>query len=161
MTTSTEPSGRGRQYPLSACIGSPDAAFHVFCVYEITGCTPPTTNPAIQRKTSKIWATKREDFSRGKRGSYLGGVVREQELLAVAEGGDCREAALSFPAPLAQKERQRSHRRVRRRRLRGRRACAGGCHSSFLGGSGWAVDSPLVSRSAPSLSSRGCEGLVF
>jgi hypothetical protein len=88
--------------------------------------------------------------------------VREEELLAVAEGGDGREAALAFPAPLAQKERQRSHRRVRRRRLRGRgRACSGGFHSSLLGGSGWVLDSPLVSRSAALLSSRGCEGPVF
>jgi len=110
MTTSTEPSGRGRQYPLSACIGSPDAAFHVFCVYEITGCTPPTTNPAIQRKTSKIGATKGKISREGTwqvevgRGPHLGGVVREEELLAVAEGGDGGEAALAFPAPLAQKE---------------------------------------------------------
>lgn len=38
MTTSIVPSGFGRQYPLSACIGSPEAAFHVLCEYAITGC---------------------------------------------------------------------------------------------------------------------------
>jgi hypothetical protein len=51
MTTSTEPSGRGRQYPLSACIGSPDASFHVFCVYEITGCSHP---PPIRKSKKKL-----------------------------------------------------------------------------------------------------------
>jgi len=58
-------------------------------------------------------------------------MMREEELLAVPEGGDGGEAALAFPAPLPQQEGQRRHRRVSRRRLRGRRGCAGGFHSSF------------------------------
>jgi hypothetical protein len=33
---------------------------------------------------------------------YLGGVVGEEDLFAVAERGDGREGALAFPAPLAQ-----------------------------------------------------------
>lgn len=32
ITASIDPSEVGRKYPLSACMGSPDAAFHVFCV---------------------------------------------------------------------------------------------------------------------------------
>jgi hypothetical protein len=52
MTTSTEPSGRGRQYPLSACIGSPDTVFHVFCVYDITGCSHPP--PPIRKPKKKL-----------------------------------------------------------------------------------------------------------
>jgi hypothetical protein len=79
-------------------------------VYEITGCTHPPPIPAIQGETSQIRATEGEDFSREKQGRWgggphLGGVVREEELLAVAEGGDGGEAALAFPAPLAQQER--------------------------------------------------------
>lgn len=87
--------------------------------------------------------------------------MREEELLAVPEGGDGGEAALAFPAPLPQQEGQRRHRRVSRRRLRGRRrGCAGGFHSSFprwllrLGWVRWVLDFPLVSSQhwAPSRS---------
>lgn len=54
-------------------------------------------------------------------------MVGEEELLAVAEGGDGGEAPLAFPAPLPQQERQRRHRRVRR----GGCGCSAAFH--FLG----------------------------
>jgi hypothetical protein len=57
--------------------------------------------------------------------------MREEELLAVPEGGYGGEAALAFPAPLPQQEGQRRHRRVSCLRRRGLRGCAGGFHSSF------------------------------
>ena len=106
--------------------------------HRLRASTPkPISRKARKRLEDKSPANQRYNFCKGmRRDGYLGGVVGEENLLAVAEGGDGGEGALAFPAPLSQQERQRRHRRVRRRhrRLRG---CGGSGGVHFLGLSTW------------------------